>query len=687
MSDIPDLNPLLAPWPEPYGLPPFAAIRPAHYEPAVRAAMAEHLAELDELGANPAPPTFDNTVVAFDRAGALLRRIAPLFQNMVAAETSGDLQAVERVVAPLLAGHEAQVLQHPGVFARLDALFERRGSLGLEPEGLRLLERAHLDFCLAGARLPAQARQRALRIAEELAGLQTEFTQNVLSDESAFEIELTPADLQGLPDSIRSAARQAAAERGRPEGWIMTLSRSQVVPLLCASPQRDLRERVWRAWICRGQLDAKRDNAPVIRQILALRAELAQLHGHADFAAFALQDTMARNQKAVLDLLHRAWAPAVAKFDRDKAQLTAFATGQGAAAALAPWDWRYWSELLRAQRFDFDDAEVKPFFSLERMMEAMFDCAGRLFGLRFVEKTGVPLYHPDARLFEVRDAADALVGIFLSDNFARPTKRGGAWMNEYRCQSRVNGPVVPIVANHNNFSKPEPGQPCLLSLDDVRTLFHEFGHGLHGLLSNVTYERLAGTRVLRDFVELPSQLFEHWALQPEVLARHARHIQTGEPISPALVDRVLAARRFHQGLETVEYLSSALLDQALHGRTDLDLRDLDAFERQELGRLGMPAEVVPRHRLPHFLHLFSGPEYASAYYVYIWAEVLDADAFGAFVEAGDVFDPATARRLQRYVYGAGNTLEPGAAYRAFRGRDPDVAAMLAKRGLDAAPVA
>lgn len=673
-------NPLLAPWDMPYGLPPFAAIRPEHCEPAVRTAMAEHLRELDAIAANPEPIDFANTAVAFDNAGATYKRIALVFANLVAAESSPGLQAAELAVMPLLAGHDAAVLQHPGVFARLTTLFDHRHGLGAEK--LRLVERLHLDFCLAGARLPAQARQRALEIAHQLAELQTHFAQNVLADERDFVIELSAADVASLSAGLQSAARQAAAERGHNDAYLLPLSRSQVMPLLATCPRRELRERVWRAWVRRGQLQAERDNTAVIQAILALRHELASLHGYSDFASFALSDTMAGGPQAVQQLLQRAWQPALLKVRGERDELAQLAAVNGQSEPLAAWDWRFWSDKLRTARHAVDDDAVKPYFSLRAMTAAMFDCAKRLFGLSFVEQTGIATYHPDVRVYEVHGQNDQMVGIFLTDNYARPSKRGGAWMNEYRYQKKAGGVVLPIVGNHNNFAKPAAGQECLLSLDDARTLFHEFGHGLHGLLSNATYERLAGTRVLRDFVELPSQLFEHWVLEPAVLAQHARHAQTGEPIPLALVENLLAARRFGGGLETVEYLSSALLDQALHTDPSVKLDNLDLWERTELDRLGMPAEVMPRHRLPHFLHLFSGPEYAAAYYVYIWAEVLDADAFGAFVEAGDPFDAAVAERLKTCIYSAGNTQEPGAAFRAFRGRDPDVAAMLHKRGLD-----
>jgi peptidyl-dipeptidase Dcp len=676
----PSTNPLLAPWDGPYGLPPFAAIRPEHYEPAVRQAMASQLAELDMLASQSAPADFANTALAFDRGGALLQRIALLFSNVVAAETSPALQEAERVVAPLLAGHEAAVYQHTGAFARIDDLHRRRLELGLDAEQLRLVERLHLDFCLAGAQLPEASRQRAGQIAQELSTLTTQFTQNVLADESSYELSLQPEDLAGLPDSVVSSTAQAAADRGKAGQHIVTLSRSVVVPFLTSSPRRDLRQKAWQAWVQRGQLSPERDNLKIAQQILGLRHELAALHGLANYADFALRDTMAQRPSAVSELLLRVWGPAVQKALREAEMLQAQAQALGEPTELEPWDWRYLAEKVRSSQFAVDDSEVKPFFALEPMIQAAFDCANQLFGLTFVEQPQVQLYHPDTRLFEVHKAGQ-LIGLFISDNFARPSKRGGAWMNEYRYQSRAGEAVLPVVGNHNNFAKPAPGQPSLLSLDDVRTLFHEFGHGLHGLLSNATYARLAGTRVLRDFVELPSQLFEHWCLDPQVLGKHARHVQTGQAISPAQVDKLLAARRFYQGVETVEYTSSALLDMALHSRADAGQLDIAAFEQAELQRLGMPYGIAPRHRPAHFLHLFSGPEYAAGYYVYMWAEVLEADGFEAFVEAGDVFDPAVAERLYRNVYSAGNTLEPGEAYRRFRGRDPEIAAMIRKRGL------
>jgi peptidyl-dipeptidase Dcp len=509
----------------------------------------------------------------------------------------------------------------------------------------------------------------------------------VLHDEATQGLLLADErDLAGLPGWLRDAAREAARQGGHADAWWISISRSIVVPFLEASERRDLRERAFRLWTQRGELDAAHDNRPVAREILKLRHELARLHGFRHFADYALTDRMAKTPAAVALLLDRVWGPAKAKAARERDALQAMARACGAAHAIEPWDWRYYAEKVRRERYELDDAEVKPYFVLDRMLEAAFDCATRLFGIRFVPRPDLKAYHPDVRVYEVQDATGSGVALFLSDNFMRPTKRGGAWMSSYRDQSRLHG-ALPIVVNNNNFAKAPEGEPTLLSADDVRTLFHEFGHGLHGMLSQVTYERLSGTGVLRDYVELPSQLFEHWAFEPQVLKRHARHAVTGAPIPDALIERLRESRRFNQGFETVEYAACALVDMALHGVDDPDGVDIAAFEAAELERIGMPREIVMRHRLPHFDHLFAGSWYAAGYYVYLWAEVLDADAYQAFVEAGDVFDPAIAARLLRCVYAAGGSVDPAATYRAFRGRDPAIEPMLADRGLIDEPVA
>jgi peptidyl-dipeptidase Dcp len=675
-------NPLLQTWDTPYGLPPFEAVRPEHFEPAFDVAMRAQLAEIDAIAAGAQPADFENTVAAFDRCGRQYTRIEALFYNLTASETSPALQAVERTMAPRVATHASAISMHRGLFERIDALHSQRDTLALDAEQRRLLERVHVDFVRAGARLTGQAQHRYARVMERLAELTTQFGQNVLADEAAFRLELRDeSELAGLPDFVRAAARQAALERGVAGAHVITLSRSLIVPFLTFSDRRDLREQAWRAWVTRGAHDGATDNRQIAREILALRQEQARAHGFASFADYALADTMALRQSAVTGLLRQVWEPAKARAAQELQALQAQVQSRGEALQVEPWDWRYYAEQVRRARYDLDEAAVKPYFPLERMVEAVFDCAQRLFGVHFAVRPEVGAYHPDVRVYEVRNAADALVGVFLHDNFARPSKRSGAWMSSYRMQSRIDGDVVPIVVNNNNFAKGAPGEPTLLSFDDARTLFHEFGHGLHGLLSSVSYERLSGTNVLRDFVELPSQLFEHWLSEPTVLRRHARHVHTGEPIPDALVAKLKAARRFNEGYETVRYTASALLDMAAHAHADPDGPDIAEFERAELERIGAPACVGLNHRLPHFQHLFAGSSYAAGYYVYLWAEVLDADGFEAFVEAGDPFDAEVAQRLLRYVYGAGNALEPGEAYRLFRGRDAGVQPMLRKKGL------
>ena len=672
-------NPLLQAWTQPYGLPPFHDVRPEHFEPAFEAAMRDQLAEVDAIAAQAATPTFANTVEAFDRCGRLITRIGSVFGALTNSETSPALQAVELAMAPRLAAHQNAISLHSGLFERIDALHARRDSLGLDDEDLRLLERVHLDFVLSGAKLPPESRHRYAEITQELAQLMTAFAQNLLAEESSWQLQLNgEGDLAGLPDSVRSAARNAAVERGLgADAYAITLSISLAEPFLTFSSRRDLREAVWRARVTRGAHEGEHDNRPVAERIVALRQELAALHGYASYADYALADRMAQDTAAVLGLLRQAWEPAKAKADEDRALLTATAKRLGEPTPIAAWDWRYLAEKVRQQQFNLDDAQLKPYFTLDNMIAAMFDCAGRLFGLRFVEKTGLDLYHPDVRLWEVRNRDEAFVGVFLGDNFARATKRSGAWMSVFRSQSGIDGGTLPIVVNNNNFAK---ASPTLLSFDDVRTLFHEFGHGLHGLLSQVRHERLAGTSVLRDFVELPSQLFENWALEPQILQQHARHWQTGEPIPKDVIDKLLRARRFDQAWATIQYTGPALIDMALHSLPNGTPVDIAQFEAQQCELLGVPEDIGLRHHLPHFGHLFSGG-YAAGYYVYMWAEVLEADAFDAFTEAGDPFHAETAERLHRHVYSAGGKRKPAEAYRAFRGRDAMVDAMLKKRGL------
>jgi peptidyl-dipeptidase Dcp len=686
-----DDNPLLQTWHAPHGLPPFQSIRAEHFEPALTRAMHVQRDELRLIAEQPAAPDFDNTVAAFDRSGRLLGRVSAVFHNLTASHTSAELQAVQRRMAAPLAAHDSAVHLDQRLFQRIDDLHRRREQFGLTPEQRRLLERVHLDFVRAGARLQGAARERHAAIMSELAELTTRFAQNVLHDEASWWLDLpTEAERAGLPGFLRAAARQAASDRGLPGRHVITLSRSLVVPFLTFSARRDLREQAWRAWTSRGEHDGPSDNREVARAILRLRQEQARLHGHTCYADFALADTMAGSRAAVQRLFDEVWPRALVALQVERDALMAQRVAAGVDDTLEAWDWRYWAEQVRRTTYAVDDAEVKPYFRLDAMVQAAFDCAGRLFGLRFQARDDLPVYHPDVKAYEVRNAAGAVVGLFLQDNFARASKRSGAWMSSLRWQNRNapgDTPVErPVILNNNNFAKGAPGEPTLLSLDDARTLFHEFGHGLHGLLSDVSFERLSGTQVLRDFVELPSQLFEHWLSEPEVLRAHARHWQTGQPLPEDLMQRLQAARRFNQAYETVRYTASAIVDLAVHARTEAEPpADLCAFEAEVLAAHGLPAGVGINHRLVHFQHLFSGSSYAAGYYVYLWAEVLDADAYEAFREAGNPFDERLARDLKRCIYGSGNSLEPGAAYAAFRGRAPTVLPLLRKRGLIAEP--
>jgi peptidyl-dipeptidase Dcp len=673
-------NPLLQAWESNFGLPPFDQVLPSHFTSAFALALPEHLAEIEAIANCCEAPSFDNTLAEFDRSGRLLERITLLFHNLTSSETSDALRAVQLEMAPRLAAHENAIFMHAGLFARVDALYQQRTSLELDADQLRLLERVHLDFVRAGALLRDQDRVRYGEIMGALASLCTQFSQNILSEEAAYVLPLTSeADLAGLPAFVRDAARSAAQQRGLgPDAFIITLSPSLAEPFLTFADRRDLREVVWRARTGRGANAGTHDNRQVIAQIMALRQEQAALHGYKTYADYELVDRMAGKTATVLELLQQAWEPAKAHAEVDRQALTAMAHTLGQPTPIAAWDWRYLAQKVRAQRFDLDDAELKPYFSLDAMIAAMFDCAGRLFGVRFVENTDIPLHHPDARLWEVFGKDDQRVGFFIGDNFARSTKRSGAWMSVFRSQSGHGGGTLPIVINNNNFAK---ASPTLLSFDDVRTLFHEFGHGLHGLLSNVRYERLAGTQVLRDFVELPSQLFENWALEPQVLQRHARHVETGAPLPDALLEKLKRSRQFDQAWATIMYTGPALIDMALHALPNGTPVDIAAFEAEQALCLGIPEDIGQRHHLSHFQHLFASAGYAAGYYVYMWAEVLEADGFEAFAEAGDAFDPATAQRLLRTIYSTGNTQNPAEAYRAFRGRDPRVEPMLRKRGL------
>jgi len=670
-----DSNPLLAPWTTPFGVPPFDRIRAEHFAPAFDHAMRLHLNEIAAIGADPAPPTFANTIEAMQRGGRALDPVTLVFSNLVVSQGSDALQAVDLEMSPKLAQHGMRVSLDPALFQRIDSLHARRETLGLAEDQMRLLERTHLNRIRSGAALGPDEQARMTAISERLAVLHTQFGQNVLHDEKAWHLALTEADLGGLPEFVRAGARQAAADRGMP-GYVVTLSRSLIEPFLTFSSRRDLRQVAYEAWVARGAQPGPRDNRALIPEVLALRAERARLLGYPDFAAFRLADTMAGTPEAAEALLAEVWEPAKRKVANERERLLAAARTEGFNGALAPWDWRYYAEKVRQSDYAIDEGEVKQYFLLENVQRAAFDTAARLFGLSFVPRPDVPTYHPDVAAYEVRDAAGH-VGVFLADPFARADKRSGAWMSSYRDQESLDAPVSPIIVNNNNFAKAEP---TLLSFDDAETLFHEFGHALHGLLSRVRYPAQSGTSVRRDFVEFPSQVYEHWFSLPETLRRYALHHESGEPIPEALITRLLAARGFNQGFGTVEYTAAALIDMALHRHPAPETIRIDAFEQEFLARVGMPPEIGIRHRPAHFQHLFAGGGYAAGYYSYMWSEVLDADGFDAFKEAGDPFDPATAARLHT-VLSAGDTRDPMELYIAFRGRAPSTAALLRSRDL------
>lgn len=672
-------NPLLRDWDAPFGMPPLGEISDADFAPAFEAALAEARANVDAIAADPEAPSFANTIEALERSEKALDRVAAVFFNLASAHTNDRVEALQRELSPRLAAHSSQTMMNAKLFARVDALMNQRADLGLTAEQDRVLFLYHRMFVRAGARLEGANRDRLAEVMQRLAALGTQFSQNVRADEKAWAMALEGDDLEGLPGFLVEAMAEAAAERGL-AGHVVTLSRSLITPFLQFSPRRDLREKAFRAWVARGMTGGETDNRGVVAETLALRSERARLLGYADFAAFKLDTEMANNSDAVRDLLMAVWAPARARAEADAERLATLMRAEGVNDALAPWDWRRYAAIRRREEHDLDEAELKPYFQLDAMLEAAFDVAGRLFGLTF-RPVEAALYHADARAWEVR-RGERHMGVFIGDYFARPSKKSGAWCSTFRGQSRMDGEERPIVLNVCNFAKAPEGKPTLLTFDDARTLFHEMGHGLHQLLSDVTYGFVAGTSVARDFVELPSQLYEHWLSTPEVLGAHARHAETGEAMPAALLQRLIAARNFDQGFSTVEYVASALVDLDLHsGEPPADPM---AAQAAVLARLGMPEAIVMRHAVPHFDHVFSGDGYSAGYYSYMWSEVMDADAFAAFRETGDVFDPGVAARLRTHILSAGGSRDAAELYVAFRGRLPGVEALLEQRGLAAA---
>ena len=663
------MNALLTEWTGPFGLAPFDAIRDEDFSPAFDAGLAEARAAVAAIAGNPAAPTFENTIAALERADGLLNRVAGVFFNLAGADSNDAREALEMDLAPKLSAYSSEVTSNKALFARIEALWTARDVLGLDAEQARVLMLYRRSFVRSGAELTGAESARMAAIMSRLAELGTQFGQNVLAEERGWHMALSDEDLAGLPEFVVATAQAAGKERGL-NGPVVTLNRSLIVPFLQFSPKRGLRQQAYEAWVARGRNGNAADNRGIVAETLKLREERAKLLGYASFADYKLEPEMAKTPAAVRGLLERVWVPAKAKALADASVLE----GMMGGGTLEAWDWRFYSEQRRKAEHDLDEAALKPYLGLEAMLAAQFDCANRLFGLEF-KALAVPLYHPDARAWEVTRGGEH-IAVFIGDYFARGSKHSGAWCSTFREQDRLDGEVRPVVLNVCNFAK---GEPALLSYDDARTLFHEFGHALHQMLSDVTYRTISGTAVARDFVELPSQLYEHWLEVPEVLEKHARHWQTGEPMPADMLKRLLAAGTYDQAFATVEFIASAMVDLAFHeGAAPADPM---AMEAEVLDGLGLPHAIRMRHATPHFAHVFSGDGYSSGYYSYMWSEVMDADAFAAFEETGDYFDPATAARLEKFILSAGGSEEADQAYVHFRGQMPGVEPLLKGRGL------
>ena len=685
------INTAIFNWDGPHGLPRFDAIKSGDFAAAFEKGLASDREQVNAIADNADAPTFGNTIVPLASAGDEveaeasssdeLSRVSAIFWNLMGANSNDTLQVLERDIAPKLSRHMSETAANQKLFERIDALWQNRADLDLTKEQERVLEKRWKSFVKGGAALGEVDQKRLAEINARLAELGAGFSQNILADEKEWFLLLDKEDeLAGLPESLKSAMQSAAAERGHDGKYAVTLGRSIVEPFLTWSDRRDLREKAFKAWAARGENDGKTDNRPIVTEIVKLRQDKAELLGYENFARMKLEDQMAKTPEAVVELLQNVWEKARKRAAEEEMELENLAKLSGDNFSIEPHDWRYFSEKVKAEKFAFDDTELRPYLSLDAMIAAAFDVANKLFGIRIEERKDAVAYHSDVRVFEVLNADGSHRAMFLGDYFARPSKRSGAWMSAFQGQHKLGKGQTPIIINVCNFAKAPEGKPTLLSFDDARTLFHEFGHALHGILSNVTYPSVAGTAVARDFVELPSQLYEHWLTVPAVLSEHARHVETGEPMPRELLDKVLAAQTFNAGFGAVEFTASALVDMAFHTAEKVP-DDVIAFEKAKLKELGMPDAIAMRHRTPHFAHVFSGDGYSAGYYSYMWSEVLDADAFAAFEEAGDVFNETMAKKLHDHVYSAGGAIDPEETYLAFRGKMPTPDAMIEKRGL------
>jgi len=674
-------NPLVAEWSGPFGgVPAFDKVKVADFKPALEEAMAEQLAEIDKIANNSEPPSFENTIAAMERAGSKMERVSTIYFIWSGNMKDAAFAAVEREMAPKFAALGDKITQNENLFKRIEAVYNSPEKQKLTSEQQRLVWVRYTNFVRAGARLNAEQKARLSQINQQLASLFTKFGQNLLKDENEQYVHLrSESELSGMSQSYKDAAASAAASK-KVDGWIVSNTRSSVDPFLTYSERRDLREKVWKMFVNRGDGGGATDNNATITEILQLRAERAKMLGYQTHAHWRLENAMAKTPERAMELLEAVWTPVVERVKEEVRDMQALADKEGAKITIEPWDYRYYMEKVRKERYDLDANEVKQYLQLDKIRDAMFFVAGELFNFTFSPVKNVPVFHPDVTVWEVKDKTSGKhVGLWYFDPYARDGKRSGAWMNAYRSQERMDKPITTIVSNNSNFVKGKPGEPVLISWDDASTMFHEFGHALHGLSSDVTYPTLSGTNVARDYVEFPSQLLEHWLSTPQVLQKYAVHYQTGKPIPQSLVDKIEKSATFNQGFATTEYLSSALIDMKLH-LAGSQLIDPDKFERETLASLGMPRELVMRHRTPQFAHAFGSDGYSAGYYSYLWSDVITADSFGAFTEGKGPYDKAVGKKLVKNIFSVGNTIDPAEAYRNFRGRDPKVEALMKKRG-------
>ncbi len=675
--------PLLEQWDTPFGVPPFEAIKLEHYQPAFEAAMQQHRQEVRAIYVKRSTPTFDNTIAALDRSGALLDQVSNVFFAMTSAMTNDPLQAIAKEIAPKLSQHRDEIFLNELLFQRIEAVYESQDQLDLSGEQKRLLEEYYKDFVRGGANLPVDKKKQLKEINSKLSVLSVRFGENVLKENNRFELVIDDkADLAGLPDASIAGAAETAKQRGHEGKWVFTLHKPSLIPFLTYCENRALRERIYRGYINRGNHDDELDNKKILAEMAALRVERANLLGYPTHAHYVLDDNMAEVPENVYKLLNEVWQPAIARAKQEVVDMQQMIDDEQGDFKLASWDWWYYAEKVKKAKYDLDEEMLRPYFKLDNVLKGAFEVATRLYGLQFEKLSNVPVYHKDVTAYEVKDADGSLIGVLFVDYFPRASKRGGAWMSEFRQQKKIDGKDIrPIIYNVGNFSKPTGDKPSLLSLEEVQTLFHEFGHGLHGLLSNCTYKSLAGTEVARDFVELPSQIMENWAVEPVVLKMYAKHYKTGEAMPDALIEKIRKARFFNQGFATTEYLAASFLDMDWHTmrqpKSDVDVLE---FEQASLDKIGLIPEIISRYRSPYFQHIFAGG-YSSGYYSYLWAEVLDADAFEAFKETGDVFDLEVAKAFRDNILSRGGTEDPMVLYKRFRGKEPNTEPLLKRRGL------